>query len=110
MPSPLPHSLDRPRAPDPHELLRSRLTTLAKELLERAGSTGVSVGDLRYSAENRGLLTGEESEAFMNALRLGQVMRNAGGISTGLLRRSKVKKAKYSPNAVYVTREFAGAA
>lgn len=90
----------------PTELLRNRLETLAGELLLSRGAQGCSVGDLRYSAENRGLLTGDESEAFMNALRLGHVIRAAGGFPNGDYRRSRAKRAKRSLNAVYTLREF----
>lgn len=87
-------------------LLRNRLTTLAGELLLKNGAHGCSVGDLRYSAENRGLLNGHESKAYMNALKLGKVMRDAGGISTGQIRRSRVRAAGHSANVIYALREF----
>ena len=45
----------------------------------------------------------------MNALKLGKVMRDAGGFQNGEYRRSKVRKAKRSLNAVYVLLEFAPA-
>lgn len=91
------------------ELLRNRLRTLAGDLLLSAGKHGVTTGDLRFAAENRGWLTGSESLAFMNALQLRVLIREAGGFATKEMRRSKVKSAKRSPNVVYVTREFAEA-
>jgi hypothetical protein len=110
MTSSLPGFFDLPdqdtlREPSPQ--LLERLKRLASELLLASGAHGVTTGDLRYSAENRGLLTGEESLAFMNALQLGLVIKDAGGLPSERHRRSPVRKAKRSLNVVYTLLEFA---
>jgi hypothetical protein len=86
---------------------RARLATLAGELALKAGKHGVTSSDLRISAENKGILTGEESEARMNLLNVRSIMRKAGLVMTKQWRQSDVAKAKGSPNRVYVLPEFA---
>ena len=92
--------------PEPIARLRGKLRALAVELLLARAGHGITTGDLRYAAENRGWLTGHESLAFMNALQLGRLIQSAGGIATGEHRRSQAAAAKRSLNAIYALREF----
>lgn len=46
----------RQRAASRHAALIARLVPLAKELALRAGVSGVTVGDIRLAAEQRGLI------------------------------------------------------
>ena len=84
-----------------------RLTRLAAELGLKAGRHGVTVSDLRIAAENRGILTGDESAARMKQLNLGAVMRAAGLYATKQYRRSDVGRAHGNLNAVWTTIEWA---
>jgi len=86
---------------------QQRLATLAGELALKAGRHGVCVSDLRIAAENRGILSGEESESRMRALNLGAVMRRAGLFATKQYRRSDVGRAKRNLNQIYVIQELA---
>lgn len=87
-----------------------RLVPLARDLAVKAGTSGVTVADLRHFAEDpsRGLMTGAESRT--RGSYLGQVMRRAGLVETGQYRRSTVAKSHRNLHAVWVAPEFARAA
>lgn len=82
-----------------------RLATLAGELALKAGRHGVTVGDLRITAVNRGLLTGEEDGKRLAGL-LSQVMRKAGLYATTSYRRSAIEKSHANLHVVWVTDEW----
>lgn len=86
---------------------RERLKTLAGELALRAGRAGVTAGDVRIAAVNRGILTGSESAARMKALNLGGVMAEAGLVRSSQYRRSNVTRSHGNLHCVYTLLEFA---
>ena len=86
---------------------RNRLKTLAGELALRAGRSGVCVSDLRIAAENRGILTGQESGPRMKMLNLGDVMKQAGLSRTGQYRRSDIGRSHGNLHAIWILPEFA---
>lgn len=83
-----------------------RLATLAGELALKAGRHGVTVSDLRLTAVNRGILTGEESARRMKELNLGAVMAKAGLFASGQYRRSTVERSRRNLHVIWVVEEF----
>lgn len=79
-----------------------RMAAIARELGEKAGERGVTVSDVRITAENRGLLTGEERGRRLSYL--GTVMKRAGLEPTEEFRRSDVPKSNGNLHRVYVIR------
>jgi hypothetical protein len=76
-----------------------RLIPVAVELAQKAGRSGVTVGDLRITAVNRGILTGAEGAPHPGTGKLmkprelsylGSVMKAAGLVPTDDYRRSDV--------------------
>ena len=74
------------RTASKHQRDIERLIPLAREIAAKAGATGVTVSDLRLYAVQRGVLTG--AEVGLQLSYLGAVMRAAGLVKTGQLRRS----------------------
>jgi len=77
-----------------------RLVPVAIELATKAGRHGVTIADLRITAVNRGLLTGEERGRRLSFL--GVVMKKAGLRSTNEFRRSSIEKSHGNPHIVWV--------
>jgi hypothetical protein len=77
-----------------------RLVPLAVELAERAGTSGITISDVRVTAENRGILTGEEKGARLSYL--GKVMEAAGLTATPHFRRSNIPKSHGNLHRVFV--------
>jgi hypothetical protein len=85
------------------KVIRARLVTLAKERLQSAGPHGVTFDEVRFMAETRGWLTGEEAG---RTLSFGaSVMREAGGVATGY-QASKHRKSKNRPIRIWVHAQF----
>lgn len=74
------------RTASKHKRDIERLVPLARELAAKAGAAGVTVTDLRLYAEQRGVLTGQESGRRLSYL--GAVMKAAGLVNTSEHRRS----------------------
>lgn len=87
--------------------IRARLVPIAQELALKAGRGGISSSNVRIAAVLRGILSGKESEHFMNLINVRSVMHQAGLVATREWRVSAVRQAKGSPNRVYVVPEFA---
>lgn len=83
-----------------NQALIETLVPLAQELAKKAGETGVTVADLRITAVQRGLLTGEEKGRALSFL--GAVMKRAGLQATYELRRSQIPATHGIRNRVWV--------
>src|SRR4051812_42583751 len=70
------------RAASRHNREIEQLVPLARKLARQAGSSGVTVADLRLHAEEHGLLRNQESGRRLSYL--GAVMKAAGLVNTGL--------------------------
>lgn len=82
-----------------------RLVPIARELAERARGHGVTIADVRLTAVNRGILTGEEQGRRLSFL--GVVMKKAGLVATNEYRRSHIGRSHGNPHRVFVTPDFA---
>lgn len=82
-----------------------RLIPLAIELAEKAGSSGITVADLRIAAVQRGLLTGEESGRRLSFL--GVVMKQAGLVATSEYRRSVIPRSHGNLHRLFVAPRYA---
>lgn len=87
--------------------LRGKLAAIAGELARKAGRHGCTIGDVRITAENAGLLTGQEARAFVDRLNLGELMSDAGLVKTDRFRRSSVARSNGNIHVVHVLPEFA---
>lgn len=76
-----------------------RLVPVARELAAKAGPAGVTVADLRLTAVQRGLLTGQETGRSLSYL--GKVMEAAGLENTGTYRRSFLAKSNGNLQSVW---------
>ena len=83
--------------------LIERLVPLARELAEKAGSSGVTVADLRLYADQRGLLPESKGRALSW---LGAVMGRAGLKPAGW-RRSQLPKSHANLQRVHIHPRFA---
>lgn len=86
---------------------RERLAALAGEMGLARGAFGLTVGELRVAAENKGILTGQESASRMKALNLGKVLRAGGLFKTERFRRSIVKRSHSNAHVVWTIQEHA---
>lgn len=91
------------------ELLRERLKTLAGELALKAGRGGVTISDVRLTAQSQGLLNGQESKEYLALLDLHSLLRDAGLVATNAYRRSNVDRAHGNLNKIHTLREFSEA-
>lgn len=87
------------------EHLERALVAIALELARKAGPAGVTVADIRITAEQRGLLTGHEHGRQLSWLN--RIPKAAGLERTGELRSSTRKKAHGNLQRVYVLPEQA---
>jgi hypothetical protein len=76
-----------------------RMAAIARELGEKAGDRGLTISDVRITAENRGVLTGEERGRRLSYL--GTVMKRAGLEPTEEFRRSDVPRSNGNLHRVY---------
>lgn len=76
----------RDRAASRHTAEIAALVPIALELARKAGAHGVTVADVRLTAVQRGILTGQETGRALSYL--GKVMEAAGLERTGRYRRS----------------------
>jgi hypothetical protein len=76
----------------------ARLKPLVRELAEKAGSSGITVADLRIVARQRGLLSDEPGRKLSF---LGAVMRASGLIATGETRRSFIARSHANRHTVW---------
>jgi hypothetical protein len=83
----------------------ARLVPLAQEIAEKSRDFGYTVSDIRITAVQRGLLTGEEKGRRLSFLHA--VPKAAGHTQTGQYRRSDVQKAHGNLNAVWCDRRYA---
>lgn len=76
-----------------------RMAAIARELGEKAGDRGCTISDVRITAENRGVLTGEERGRRLSYL--GTVMKRAGLEPTEEFRRSDIPRSNGNLHRVY---------
>lgn len=80
------------------------LIPLARELARKAGPHGVTVGDIRLTAEQRGLL---ERGTGRSLSWLTSLPKAAGLVSTGKRRISPIGRSR-NDHVIYVAAEYAG--
>lgn len=84
------------------------LVPIALELARKAGRLGIIAADVRLTAVQRGILTGQETGRDLSYLP--HVMRTAGLVSTGKRRNSHIPQSNHNSHLVYVAPEYAEAA
>jgi hypothetical protein len=93
-----------------------RLIPVALELARKAGRSGVTIADVRITAVNRGILTGQEGAPHPGTGKLmkprelsylGSVMRSAGLVATEEYRRSVVPGSNGNAHKVWLAKEYA---
>lgn len=85
--------------------LLAKLEPLAKELLDQNGVSGTTVADLRNEAEARGILKKVHSKNRKILSSLGGIMRRAGGVSSGKVRRSNIPVSHANRHTVWIPKE-----
>jgi hypothetical protein len=91
------------RAIGNHEASLERLVPLAKELAERAGAHGVTVGDIRLRAQREGLLPQAPEGRALSYL--AGLPRRAGLIATGRRRMSPLPRSR-NDHMIHVLPKF----
>lgn len=100
--------------PAPAVSLVDQLTAIALELATMAGARGVTVGEIVYEAERRGIAVGgavmsDKTKEQRQTSWLARVPRAAGLLATDRVRQSPVKRHHRHRHTVYLAPEFAQA-
>ena len=75
------------------------LKPIARQLADEAGEQGVTVADLRLAGVERGLIP--ETSKGRQLSYLGSVMRAAGLVATGIVRRSNIERSHGNRHTVW---------
>jgi hypothetical protein len=84
--------------------LEQLLIDVARELGRKAGAHGVTISDVRHTAEQRGLMTNQQPGRTLSWL--SALMPKAGLSASGRTRRSTIKRSHGNRHTVWVPKDL----